>query len=285
MRLRYAGYSTQHIWKLVRYRYDFAILDAPEQYYYLRKFNETLRIKDKALRINRFIHLDMSHIKEELGKSNIHTVSIHDAAYPRLLKEISDPPLILFYRGNKALLNHINALAIIGARQATDYTKRILTEFAPTFKQHHFVIVSGLAKGADHMAHEMALTHHIPTIGVLGFGHLTHYPATTQYARQRIERCGVVISEYLPTDKPRTYRFPERNRIISGLSQAILVTEFKLRSGAQITVDLALEQNRDVYVIPGRIFDEMSQGNLACMKQGAKVITSAEDIIEDFVKN
>ena len=122
----------------------------------------------------------------------------------------------------------------------------------------------------------------MPTIGVLAFGHHHHYPKETKAVRSIIERKGLTISEYIPSDPPKKYKFPERNRIISGLAQGVMITESRERSGAQITVDLALEQNRNVYVLPGSLFQSLTRGNLKRAQEGAKIVLCAQDIIEDY---
>ncbi|MDT3923330.1 DNA-processing protein DprA, partial [Staphylococcus aureus] len=143
-------------------------------------------------------------------------------------------------------------------------------------------IVSGLAQGADAMAHQIALKYNLPTIAVLAFGHQTHYPKSTLALRNKIEEKGLVISEYPPHTPIAKYRFPERNRIISGLSKGVLITEAKEQSGSHITIDFALEQNRNVYVLPGSMFNPMTKGNLLRIQEGAKVVLNANDIFEDY---
>lgn len=152
----------------------------------------------------------------------------------------------------------------------------------PKFKQIPLTIISGLAKGADSIAHHFAIEYQLPTIAVLGFGHMMHYPRETQKLRNIIEEKGLVISEYPPLTSVRRYHFPQRNRLISGLSKGVLITEASVRSGSQITIDCALEQNRNIYVLPGSIFNPLTKGNLKRAQEGAMIVTSADDILCDY---
>lgn len=136
--------------------------------------------------------------------------------------------------------------------------------------------------GADYFAHLKAIEYSGQTIGVAAFGLDYHYPKATQYISELMRKDHLVISEYYPTTKVQKWRFPERNRIISGLSQGVLVTEANERSGSLITIDLALEQNRNVYCCPGTIFQSLSKGGNNRIKEGAKLVQNAQDIIEDY---
>src|SRR5699024_776065 len=131
-------------------------------------------------------------------------------------------------------------------------------------------------------AHQHALDNQMSAIAVLGFGHLNHYPKSTQNIRNQLERTGLVISEYLPYQKPLKHHFPERNRLISGLSKGVLITESKIKSGTYITTNCALEQNREVYVLLGLMFNDMTMCNLISAQEGAKIVISAKYIIDDF---
>lgn len=155
--------------------------------------------------------------------------------------------------------------------------------FFPSFKDKNITIISGLAEGADSEAHIQALKNHLPTIAVLGFGHHYYYPRSSVSLRNRIEKEGLVISEYPPFSPIAKYKFPERNRIISGLSKGVLLTEANERSGSRITIDCALEQNRNVYVLPGKLFDSKTKGNLLLHQEGTTIVVSEEYILQDYL--
>ncbi|WP_420854007.1 DNA-processing protein DprA [Staphylococcus ratti] len=230
--------------------------------------------------------LNINEIQERLYGNDIQPVTIFDTIYPQLLKEIYRPPLLFYCKGNLPLLNTFRyyKLAIVGAREHTSYGERAIGYLLQNMSHMPLVIVSGLAKGTDALAHRYALKNHFPTIGVLGFGHAHHYPKVTEPLRHLMETTahGLTISEYPPFTRPARHHFPERNRIISGLCQGVLVTEAKERSGALITLDQALEQNRNVYVLPGDMFNLHTKGNLLRAKEGAEIVLSAEDILKDM---
>ncbi|KEK47889.1 DNA recombination-mediator A family protein [Staphylococcus warneri Lyso 2 2011] len=174
-------------------------------------------------------------------------------------------------------------MAIVGARKCSNYTQEALQYLFPSFKEKNITIISGLAEGADSEAHIQALKIDLSTIAVLGFGHHYYYPRNLVSLRKNIEEKGLVISEYPPFSPIAKYKFPERNRIISGLSKGVLLTESNERSGSRITVDCALEQNRNVYVLPGKLFDSKTKGNLLLHQEGASMVVSAEDILQDYL--
>ena len=168
------------------------------------------------------------------------------------------------------------------AQEMQQSTVKAMQYLFPKFKQIPLTIISGLAKGADSIAHHFAIEYQLPTIAVLGFGHMMHYPRETQKLRNIIEVKGLVISEYPPFTSVRRYHFPQRNRLISGLSQGVLITEASVRSGSQITIDCALDQNRNIYVLPGSIFNPLTKGNLKRAQEGAMIVTSGDDILCDY---
>ena len=214
-------------------------------------------------------------------KNNIKLININDKNYPKLLKEIYDPPITIFAKGNINLLNK-NCISIIGCRDATSYgilqTKKISYNLA----KNNNIIVSGLAKGIDNAAHIGALMANGETIAVLGNGIDIVYPKENINTYKKILEKGLIISEYIVGTTPEAKNFVARNRIISGLSRALVITEAKLKSGTMITTDFALEQGREIYVIPGRIDSKQSEGTNELIKQGANLITSANDILEDI---
>lgn len=282
LKLRFAGYSTRQIYELLSSNPDYFDLTPKEKMTNLRHFSNHTTSRYAATYYHNYCTLNVEQIRRKLAESNIEIISIFHPLYPKLLKNIYDPPLILFCKGNLDLLRGQNYLSIVGSREATSYTEKALKVLMADLSLYPFVIVSGLAKGGDCFAHQAALHHHMPTIGVLAFGHYHHYPKETKAVRSIIERKGLTISEYIPSDPPKKYKFPERNRIISGLAQGVMITESRERSGAQITVDLALEQNRNVYVLPGSLFQSLTRGNLKRAQEGAKIVLCAQDIIEDY---
>jgi len=235
-------------------------------------------ILDRQTRIN----ID-KHIKY-LQKNNIDILPITAQGYPQLLKEIYDPPICLYVKGNKEILNN-KSIAIVGCRDATDYGKKAAKYFAYNLSNKKINIISGLAKGVDSYAHIGNLCARNEdirsgkTVAVVGNGLDRIYPKENEYlANKIIENGGAIISEYPLGTKPDKMNFPARNRIISGMSEGIIVVEAKEKSGTLITVDFALEQGRDVYVVPGNINSINSVGTNNLIKQGAKVVTSFLDI-------
>ncbi|MHD0397894.1 DNA-processing protein DprA [Staphylococcus simulans] len=282
LRLRYAGYATKQIYVLLIRYPDFFDITLQEKMTKLRHFSQNTRSTQTLQQYQTYCKLDPLAIYQTLTAQNIQLLSIVHPQYPSLLKHIYAPPLLLFCKGNIACLNAPYHLSIVGSREATRYTQNALDSLFKDALLHDYVIVSGLAKGGDAFAHEAALHYNMTTIGVLAFGHHHHYPKETRSLRQQIEQTGLTITEYIPTERPARYKFPERNRIISGLSQGVLITESRERSGAQITIDLALEQGRNVYVLPGSLFQKLTIGNLKRAQEGAKIVLSAQDIIEDY---
>ena len=237
------------------------------------------------------------HIKY-MEKNHIDIISIMDKEYPQILKEIYDPPISLYIKGNKEILNE-KAIAIIGCREISDYGKKASKYFSYNLAKQNINIISGLAKGVDSYAHIGCICANIEdncpqttnyihinnnnscgkTIAVVGTGLDSIYPKQNNYILEKIlETGGAVISEYPLGTKPEKMNFPARNRIISGMSKGVIVIEAKERSGTLITVDFALEQGRDVYVVPGNINSINSVGTNNLIKQGAKMVTSYNEI-------
>ena len=194
-------------------------------------------------------------------------ISFFDDLYPKKLRQIYQPPLILFVRGNTNLLKRPIA-TIVGARQATNYSQVVIDELMPNLIKK-YVIASGLARGVDGMAHESALHHGGKTVAVVGNGINHYYPAQNKFLQQEIVEKGLLISEYLPDTPPKPFRFPERNRILAGLSDIVIVTEAREKSGSLITANMALHENRDVYAVPGPITCDLSKGPNRLIEVGA----------------
>lgn len=280
--LLYAGFSTQQIQSC--YPKLCALTgNLPQR---IQAFKSMLSNMPPSHIQQKLIRLDMLNIhtiEATLHEHQIVPIMIDEPLYPPLLKEIYDPPLILFCKGRLELLQHsTNSLGIVGARQHTAYTPQALETLFNTFQHFPLTIISGLAHGTDALAHHYAIRHDLSTIGVLGFGHFHHYPKNTQALRQRMEQHHLTLSEYPPYTPIAKFRFPERNRIISGLSKGILITEAKEKSGALITLDQALEQNRNVYVLPGDMFNVHTKGNMLRVKEGAEIVLCAQDILKDY---
>lgn len=204
-----------------------------------------------------------------------------DADYPSLLLETPDPPLLLFAHGDVALLKR-PAIAIVGSRNATAQGQANAENFAKSLSDAGMVIVSGLALGIDAAAHQGGLQGAGSTIAVLGTGINLSYPAGNRKLQQSIAERGLLLSEFALDAPPLSHNFPKRNRVISGLARGVLVVEAALSSGSLITAKQAVEQGRDIYAIPGSIHSPLSRGCHALIKQGAKLIESAGDILEEL---
>ncbi|MFD1433104.1 DNA-processing protein DprA [Lacticaseibacillus yichunensis] len=203
-----------------------------------------------------------------------------DPEYPPRLAEIPQPPLVLFTAGDRALLQ-TRTLAVVGSRDAGRYTKAALENFGKAFPPD-LTIVSGLASGADTMAHEMALAQGLPTIAVLANGLDRVYPSHNRQLQAGIAAGGLLVSEYPPGTWPMPYRFVARNRIIAGLAHGVLVTEARLKSGSLITANMGLETGREVFALP-RDFDQpLGAGTNALIQAGAKPVMNARDITDEL---
>lgn len=295
----------------------------PEIIYHLEK-KELFNIKgigEKTIKniLDKSIKDSVEKHMEYMIKNNIDIISIKDEEYPKILKEIYDPPISLYCKGNRSILNQ-KSIGIVGCREATKYGKSAAKYFGYHLAKRNINIVSGLAKGVDSYAHIGAICVQIEgnnpqkignaphkmanspqvdennpqtrtyphvdnakdcgeTIAVLGNGLDMIYPKENEFlAKQIIGNSGAILSEYPLGTKPDRMNFPARNRIISGMSQGILVVEAKEKSGTLITVDFALEQGRDVFVVPGNINSVHSVGTNRLIQQGAKLVTHYSEI-------
>jgi DNA processing protein len=224
---------------------------------------------------------------EKLLKENIKILTIKDENYPTLLKEIYDPPQIIYYKG-ELKKEEKYPLGVVGTRKMTFYGREVCEELVRDLARAGLTIVSGLALGIDALAHKIALKEKTRTIAVLGGGldKETFYPKINQdLAKKIVENNGAVISEYPVGFYPTKYTFPARNRIISGLALGTLVIEAPIESGALITAKFALEQNREVFSVPGNIYAKNSLGCNWLIKLGAKPVTQARDIFDEFDLN
>jgi len=232
------------------------------------------------------IHIDKArkrvrHELDVLQQNNIFILSIDDDRYPVLLRSIPDPPLLLYLKGKAECLDQ-QAVAIIGSRSATSYGKRIGFQLAKELAGRGVCIVSGMAMGIDGEAHAGALAAGGATVGVLGCGIDVVYPRQHQDLFAEVEEKGLIVSEYPRETRPDGFRFPERNRIISGLVQGVIVVEATRKSGSLITVRMALDQGREVFAVPGRIDSIKSQGTHSLIQEGAKLVQGVDDILEEL---
>lgn len=219
---------------------------------------------------------------EKMKTNGISLMYIHDALYPSKLKEISSPPVFLYYKGAWQSEFDI-AFAVVGTRKVSAYGKQVLENLVPQLASK-LTIVSGLALGVDALAHEACLNASGKTIAVLGGSLDLIYPSSNSGLSKRIlESGGMLLSEFPPGTEARPFHFPRRNRIISGLSLGTLIIEGKEKSGSLITARMALEQNREVFAVPGNIYSSQSSGtNLLIQKGEAKLVRSSEDIFEEL---
>ncbi len=214
-------------------------------------------------------------------RENCHIITLHDPRYPKLLKQIADPPAILFVQGDVSLLSQWQ-LAIVGSRNPSASGRDTAYEFARYLARGEMTITSGLAIGIDAAAHQGALASKGHTVAVIGTGLDQVYPARHQDLAQQIAETGLIVTEYALGTTPRAENFPRRNRIISGLSLGTLVVEAALQSGSLITARMAMEQGREVFAIPGSIHNPLARGCHALIRQGAKLVETADDIIEEL---
>ena len=209
------------------------------------------------------------------------SISFFSERYPESLKNIAQPPLALFYEGNIDFLEY-PSIAMVGARLATPYASQVLYQLIPKLVLEKLVIVSGLAKGVDRLSHELAILAGGKTIGVIGCGLDRCYPKEVSNLFQEMKQKQLVLSEY-PLGTPiKKHHFPMRNRIIAGLTQGTCVIEAKERSGSLITAQLALDNGKEVFAIPGEILSGQSSGCHRLIQDGAKCVYRMEDILEEL---
>lgn len=210
-----------------------------------------------------------------------HIITLYDSHYPSLLKELSTPPIVLYVNGDPDLLS-MPQLAIVGSRSATTGGLEIASEFSHSLAKAGVVITSGLALGIDAAAHRGALDANGKTVAVLGTGPDRIYPARHLELAEQIVDTGTIVTEFIPGTIPRKDHFPRRNRVISGLALGTLVVEAAKQSGSLITARFAMEQGKEVFAIPGSIRNPQAKGCHALIREGAKLVESVEEIIEDL---
>ena len=230
------------------------------------------------------VSFDYKRLDSDLSSargSGLKIITILDSEYPKALKEIPGAPIVLYIFG-EILLEDSLAVGIVGSRRASFYGLNQSEKFAADLAVHGITVVSGMAKGVDTYAHRGALKVKGRTIAVIGSGFNHIYPEENKDLAKEISFSGAVISEFPMEASPLPQNFPRRNRLISGLSMGVLITEAAKNSGALITADFALEQGKDVFALPGRIDSAMAMGSNALLKQGAKLVTCCEDIFQEL---
>ncbi|WP_237458254.1 DNA-processing protein DprA [Pontibacillus yanchengensis] len=237
----------------------------------------------KATSIFQKLHSsDMKRLTASYIHQNIVITNKHPL-FPSHLKQIPDPPIVLYCKGDLSLLSQSPSLSVVGTRTPTSKAYPIMKNVLTPLIEQKCVIVSGMARGIDTFAHNITMEKGGRTIAVLAFGFNHCYPLENRGLMENLRRNQLLVSEYPPYIKPQKWHFPERNRLISGLSTGTLVIEAKERSGSLITVDQALEQGKDVYALPGDITSPMSVGCHRLIQQGAKLVQNSHDIEEDWL--
>jgi len=259
--------NTENIW---HYSTDnsFLILDNSDE------------LKIKELIKNSYNPKEIELIKKIIYKHEIKTISYNDDSYPDKLKFYDDSPCIIYYKGSITKINLNKSVAIVGSRNCSSYGKSVAASIAKDLCTNNVNIISGLARGIDSTAHNSCILSHGFTCGVLGCGIDVVYPKENYKLYNDMFESGCVISEFTPGTKPHPYNFPIRNRIISGLSDLVLVVEASNKSGSLITAGIALDQGKDVMAVPGSIFSDNCKGSNRLLHNGAHVFTEMKDIFE-----
>jgi DNA processing protein len=252
---------------------------------FLNDSNELLKSSPLKLPnhfVDNFQNIDIEEKLKTYNNHGIKIITIMDKEYPPLLKQIFEPPWVLYLKGNINLLHNRKKIAVVGSRTPTDYGRQCTNYFVTELVKNGYTIISGLARGIDSHAHITAIKTNGHTIAVLGSGFAHIYPKEHTSLANLIGENHLLVSEYPPMRRPAKMNFPARNRIISGLSQAVLVVEAKEKSGSLITAQFALNEGRDVYSVPGSIFSEWSKGTNQLIQDGAKPVISIDDILEEL---
>lgn len=279
-RLKAAGIKDSIIGRLMKelenYQ-DIFLLDRNQLKKYFKIDDETVNI------IYESRNADFSEEFKKLEKLNIKVISIKDEKYPERLKQIAQPPVFLYYRGDISLAGKEKIIAVVGTRKPTVYGKNSCERIIDEIIEGDVTTISGLALGIDTVCHKRTLQKGGKTIAVVGSGLDVVYPYENKKYWEEIGEKGLLLSEFPPETPPNAYNFPRRNRIIAGLSRGVAVIESKSKGGSLITAYLALEEGRDVFAVPGDIFSPASEGtNELIKKSEAKLITSGKDILDEF---
>jgi len=237
---------------------------------------------EKAASIRAFRNWDrVEKIVKATEKKGIKIVGYQDSCYPDVLREIDSAPVVLYMKGDYIKEDRFG-IAVVGSRKYTDYGEVVTRKMAGDLASSGFTIISGMARGIDTFSHESALAAGGRTIAVLGSGLDVYYPAENKGLMEKISSAGCAVSEFPPGTMPSKENFPRRNRLISGLSLGVLVVEATSDSGSLITANYAIEQNKEVFAVPGRITSRNSDGTNGLIRQGAKIVLGAADIIEEL---
>ena len=271
-KLKVAGLSNLQVFSIVNY------WEMNGEWPSLELMAKIAGCRNQTLFMERYIRIDDKVLREEFKEFD--SISIMDPEYPEELLWMHNPPVLLFYSGNIDLLKHPK-IAVVGSRSCSrtgiQSVEKIINEL-----NNELIVVSGLAKGIDAAAHYAAIRNGGKTIGVIGTGLDVFYPRSNKQLQKSMSGSHLVLTEYGPGQSPQKHHFPERNRIIAGLSRAVIVAEARMRSGSLITCERAMEEGRDVFAIPGSILDGRSDGCHHLIQEGAKLVTSGKDVLDEF---
>mgnify|MGYP000653702760 FL=1 len=271
-KLKVAGLSNLQVFSIVNY------WEMNGEWPSLELIAKIAGCRNQTLFMERYIRIDDKVLMEEFKEFD--SISIMDPEYPEELLWMHNPPVLLFYSGNIDLLKHPK-IAVVGSRSCSrtgiQSVEKIINEL-----NNELIVVSGLAKGIDAAAHYAAIRNGGKTIGVIGTGLDVFYPRSNKQLQKYMGGSHLVLTEYGPGQGPQKHHFPERNRIIAGLSRAVIVAEARMRSGSLITCERAMEEGRDVFAIPGSILDGRSDGCHHLIQEGAKLVTSGKDVLDEF---
>ncbi|MGL5379822.1 DNA-processing protein DprA [Clostridium sp.] len=242
-----------------------------------------LSIKEKE-EIKSISNDEIIIFEKYLQREGIKYITLNSSEYPESLTKIEEPPYVLFYKGDLSLI-HKRAIGIVGSRNCTNYGREVTKVITKELCESDIVVISGVASGIDSVSHKIALEEGGKTIGVLGCGINIVYPKINANLYREIIKNGLLISEFMPDTAPFAYNFPRRNRIISGISEGVIVSEASLKSGSLITVSYALDQGKKIMAVPGSVIQRYSIGCNKLIKDGAEVFTELEDLTFYFNLN
>ncbi len=267
-----------------RFWHNLDIYGSAEKIYNALKNNTLTGFDDREL--EKMNQTDLSQAKsviEHCKNKNYEIITYSDDIYPELLREIYDPPLVLYCYGRVELLKAQRMISMVGTRKPSAYSIDVAKNFCKAFVENKFVVISGFALGIDSVSHAFSLKSGGYSIAVIGCGLDYPYPKENFYSRENFIKHGLIISEFIPSAPPEAWCFPHRNRIISGMSMATVVVEASAKSGSLVTASLAAEQGRDVFCVPPHdIFDNAYGGNVKLLKSGAIPAFSYKDILEEY---
>ncbi|GAA0085400.1 DNA-processing protein DprA [Clostridium sp. CTA-7] len=246
----------------------------------IKKYKDEIK-EFKKVKIDLNTDERINEFRNYINSFGIGYITIKSKEYPESLRYITDPPYVLFYKGNIDLLNKRLA-AVIGARKCTQYGVEVAKIIGKELSENNITVVSGLASGIDSVAQRSAIEFRGKTIGVLGCGIDIVYPKSNKFLYEKVIKEGLLISEFLPRTPPMPYNFPRRNRIISGISEKLIVIEATKKSGSLITVDFALSIGKEIMAIPGPVLNGNSEGCNKLIRDGAKPFTEMDDLYDFF---